>query len=382
MLDLISAIIPKIRRVKPRMPAAGSAPGTLLEPAVPLPPPVTRRYFYDGDRYETAEVDPADLEQALQPVPGAVVWVDIQGGGDLDYLRRTGRTIGLHPLSMEDVAHVHQRPKVEEFAEYLFVTLRAVFLADDTTVNNEQISFIVKDGLLVTFQERPGDGFDPIRRRLAERKGFYNRGGADYLAYTLIDTVIDNYFPVFEAYGDAMDQLEEAVRDNPRPEVSAAIHQMRRELRQFRRAVVPLRDVTNRLERSDNTLLAESTRPLFRDCHDHVLQVADFVEGSRERASDLADLYQTMVSERTNQVMKVLTINATIFIPLTFLCGLYGMNFETEKSPYNMPELKWKYGYLALWGVMIAVATSMLVFFRNKGWIGNKSFKTSAGESK
>jgi len=380
MKKLLS-LVPRIRRAKPTRPAPGSAPGT-LQGSPDFPPPVAHRYHYVKEHFESAEVDLAGLEEALTPVPGGVVWVDFQGLGDVEALRRVGEILGLHPLSLEDIVHTHQRAKVEEFDDYLFVILRAVYLMHDRSINNEQISFVLKNGLLVTFQERLGDGFDPVRRRLQDRQGFARRGGADYLAYALIDTIIDNYFPVFEAYGDTMDQLEDTVRNNPTPDISSTIHQMRRELRQFRRAVFPLRDATNLLARSENELLGESTRPAFRDCYDHVVQVADFVEGSRERASDLADLYLVMVGERTNQVMKVLTIIATIFIPLTFLCGLYGMNFDTGVSPYNMPELKWRYGYPAFWGVMIVVAALMVLFFRRKGWIGGGDPVARKGDSR
>jgi len=276
-------------------------------------------------------------------------------------------------LTVEDIVHVHQRPKVEEFDDYLFVTIRAIWMEDEGKVDNEQLSFVLKDGILVTFQERVGDGFDPIRRRLREGKGQIRKNQADYLLYALIDTAIDNYYPVLELYGDIMEQLDDQVRENPRPELSRAVHSMRRELRQFRRAVWPLRDETGSLSRNEYLLIGEHVRVAFRDCHDHVIQVADFVEGSRERASDLADLYVTMVSEKTNQVMKVLTIIATIFIPLTFLCGLYGMNFDTNASPFNMPELKWRYGYPVFWLVTVGVFVFMLWYFRRKRWIGKRS---------
>jgi magnesium transporter len=310
------------------------------------------------------------IVEALQPIPGKIIWADIQGLGDADAMRRIGEALGLHPLTLEDIVHTHQRPKLEEFDSYLFAVVRAVQLREDGHIDNEQVSLVLKDGVLVTFQERPGDGFDPIRRRLRERKGPIRKSGTDYLFYAVIDAIIDNYFPVLDAYGDAMDQLDEQVRENPIPAVSTAVHAMRRELRQFRRTVWPLREITSALGRGEHDLVSDKVRPAFRDCYDHLVQAADFIEGSRERASDLAVLYLTMVSEKTNQVMKVLTIIATIFIPLTFLCGLYGMNFDPEASPYNMPELKWRYGYIAFWLATAVIMTGMLWFFRHKGWIG------------
>jgi magnesium transporter len=353
------------------MPEPGSAPGTVAPP-VDSPPPVIQRMVFGPDGCETIEIPLDDLDKAVAPVPGRTLWVDVQGLGDIEALRRLGSSLGLHPLTVEDIFHTHLRPKVEEFEDYLFIIIRAVRLLEDGHVDNEQLSLVLKDGMLITFQERAGDGFDAVRKRLREGRGQLRRSGADYLAYALIDAAIDNYFPVLEVYGDSMDRLDEEVRENPKPEVSASIHMMRRELRQFRRAAWPLRDVAGTLGRTELNRIADPTRIAFRDCYDHALQVADFVESSRERSSDLSDLYVTMVSERTNQVMKVLTIIATIFIPLTFLCGLYGMNFDPEVSPYNMPELKWKYGYLAFWAVLIVTFVTMLWFFWRRGWIGSK----------
>ena len=369
-MPLFSIPVPRFRRRKARMPAPGAAPGTLAVPAE-LPEPVVRRMVFGPDRCETIEVAPETLGEALAPAEGAVVWVDVQGLGDGSLVRRIGELLGLHPLIVEDIVHHHQRPKVEEYPDHLYVVLRALRLLDDQRVDNEQLSLVLKPGLLVTFQERPGDGFEPVRRRLREGKGILRRESVDYLAYALIDAAIDDYFPVLELYGDTMDQLDDQVRDNPTPAVAGAIHQMRRELRQFRRAAWPLRDLAAALGRNDYDLIKEATRLALRDCHDHAVQVAEFVEGNRERASDLADLYTTQVSERTNQVMKVLTIIATIFIPLTFLSGLYGMNFDPEASPYNMPELKWRYGYLAFWAAAVVVFLGMLWFFRHKGWLGS-----------
>ncbi|HUU00007.1 MAG TPA: magnesium/cobalt transporter CorA [Myxococcota bacterium] len=352
------------------MPAPGSVPGTLPAPAG-QPPPVVTRFVYDLDDCQSVNVDPSELEKALAHEPGKVVWVDVQGLGDGEIIRRIGAKLDLHALTQEGIVYAHQRPKLEEFDDHLFVIMRAVRLLTDRAIDNEQLSIILKAGLLVTFQERPGDGFDPVRRRLLDGKGPMRKSGADYLCYALIDTAIDNYYPVLDLYEDTMDLLDDQVRENPRPATSAAVHAMRRELRQLRRAVWPLREVASMLGRTDIDLITDPVRIAFRDCHDHAVQVADFVESNRERASDLADLYLAMVGEKTNQVMKVLTIIATIFIPLTFLCGLYGMNFDPEASPYNMPELKWRFGYPFFWIAVLLVFTGMLWFFRHKGWIGS-----------
>lgn len=361
--------IPKLRRIKTLNPAPGAKPGT-FELRPDLPPPTITRVEYNQVGMNSREVSLAELEAALKPSPEHVVWVNLDGIGDIDVIQRIGAELNLHPLTLEDIAHFHQRPKLEEFDHHLFMTIRAVRVHESGNVDNEQLSFLLCDNLLVTFQEKPGDGFEPVRKRLRAGKGPILRNGADYLFYALLDVTIDNYFPVLELFGESMDQLEDQIRVNPTPGLSRMVHSLRRELRQLRRAVWPLRDVVGILSRNETERIGDTLRAAFRDCHDHVVQVADFVEGSRERASELGDLYQTMVSEKTNQVMKTLTIVATVFIPLTFLCGLYGMNFDTEASPYNMPELKWRYGYVVFWGVMVVTFAGMLWFFRRKGWLG------------
>jgi len=359
--------IPKIRRRKPSRPTPGAVPGTLA-PVPEATAPTITRFEYDGGRCEVSTIDPGELEGALTGRPGAVVWIDVQGLGDTDLLRRLAVVLGLHPLLLEDIVHLHERPKLEDDPDHLFTVMRR-FRSVDGHIENEQLSCLLRGNLLITFQERPGDGFDPVRRRLREDKGTIRRRGADYLLYALLDSAIDDYFPVLELYGDTMDSLDEELRARPDPALAEAVHTMRRELRQLRRAIWPLRDVVNALSRGGASHVDAALATSFRDCYDHVAQLADLVESFRERAADLAGLYQTMIGERTNQVMKVLTIIATIFIPLTFLCGLYGMNFDTS-SPFNMPELRWRYGYIGFWAVTVGTLVGMLWFFARKGWLG------------
>lgn len=366
--------IPKIKRRKRKLPLPGAEPGVLIPPTE-LPKPIVYRIDYNSTRFDSTKLEIDSLTAATFPQPDVITWLDVQGLGDIEFLKRIGDQLELHPLTLEDIVHIHQRPKVEEYDDYLFVVLRAVRLLDENRIDNEQLSFVLKDRILATFQERPGDGFNPVRKRLQDGKSMLRKNSADYLLYALLDATIDNYFPALEAYADTMDLLDERLRENPHPNLSRAVHAMRRELRQFRRAAWPLRDLTGALGRSDFTLVTDQTKLALRDCHDHAVQVADFVESGRERASDLADLYLAMVSEKTNQTMRTLTIIATIFIPLTFLCGLYGMNFDPDASPFNMPELKWKYGYPAFWITMILIFLLMLWFFHRKGWIGNKNKK-------
>ncbi len=366
--------VPRLRRRKITRPSPGAMPGTLM---VTPGGPETRlkRIVFGPDTFEECDLDLGKLEKALKPASGRVVWLDVQGLGDAASLQRIGDFLGIHPLTLEDIAHVHQRPKVEEFEDYLFMAVREIRRGEAGELNNEQISFVLKERVLVTFQETYGDGFEPVRKRLRESKGAMRTSGADYLTYALLDTIIDNYFPVLELYEDSMEQLDIDVREHPSPGLTSAIHGLRRELRALRRAIWPLRDVVAMLTRQDTKLMHEASRVALRDCYDHVVQLVDFVEGSRERSSDLADLYLAVVSEKTNQIMKLLTMISTIFIPLTFLGGVYGMNFDPDSSPFNMPELRFRYGYLTFWLVCLIVATGMTAFFFYKGWLGKKAQK-------
>ena len=355
-------------------PSPGSVPGTLVVPPGALPPKF-HRIVFGPEFFEECEIDLGKLEKSLKPATGRVVWLDVQGLGDIAALQRIGDALGVHPLTLEDIAHVHQRPKVEEFDDSLFVAIREIRRGENGEVNNEQISLVLKDRVLVTFQEHYGDGFEPVRKRLRDSKGAVRSSGADYLAYALLDTIIDNYFPVLEVYEDSMEQLDADVRENPTPDLTRSIHGLRREMRTLRRAIWPLRDVVAVMTRQDTRLIHQASRVALRDCYDHVVQLVEFVEGSRERSSDLADLYLAVVSEKTNQIMKLLTMISTIFIPLTFLGGVYGMNFDPDSSPLNMPELRWRYGYPTFWLVCLSVAVGMTTFFFYKGWLGKKSQK-------
>ncbi|MBU1243662.1 magnesium/cobalt transporter CorA [Myxococcota bacterium] len=364
-----SVAVPKIRRSRVKKPAPGSLPGTLEIPESPGEVALTRMEF-NTERLSLDGVSLEGLESALEPVPGAFVWVEVHGSGNAELISRIGAKLKLDPLTLEDIAHIHQRPKIEEFGHYIFLTMRGIRKTDQTQIENEQISLILAGDVLVTFLERPGDPFEPVRRRLQEGRGVIRTRGADYLFYALLDVVIDHYFPVVELYGDTLDQLEEDIRANPLPSHSQALHALRRELRQLRRAAWPLRDVINRLARVEIQGFSPQLASSFRDCADHLMQAADFIEGSRERAADMGDLYQAMVGEKTNQVMKMLTIISTIFIPLSFLCGLYGMNFNTQASPWNMPELNWRFGYPAFIGLLLTLGLGMLWMFRRRGWLG------------
>ena len=361
------------RRKDPSRPPAGSAPGTLTPDPKAKPPRIRVIAYGPESITEHPLREPDQIAELMGRSP--VTWIDVDGLGDARIVGRIGELIGLHKLSLADVVHVNQRPKLEDYGNYLFLVARMPCgEADNGALATEQVSICLGPNFVVTFQERqiPGDCFDPVRDRLRRAIGRIRRSGADHLAYALLDAVIDAYFPVVEEIGERIDTLEEAVLGVPTPEVLQQIHRVRRDLIAVRRAAWPLREAVNTLLRDPSPLVADETRVYLRDCHDHTIQIIDLVESYRDLESALMDVYLSMVSYRLNEIMKVLTIIATIFIPLTFIVGLYGMNFDTS-SPWNMPELGWRYGYPAVLLVMAVIAGGMLVFFRRRGWLGGSA---------
>lgn len=346
----------------------GSTPGLLI--AVPgSPTPAVRAIAYGPDdivEHEIGDID--EIEPMIGRAP--VTWVNVDGLGDVEIIRRIGAIFELHHLALEDVVNVHQRPKVEEYGEHLFIVLRMAQL--NGHVGTEQVSIFLGDGYVLTFQERPGDCFEPVRDRLRRHRGRIREGGADYLAYALIDAVIDAYFPVLETYGEAIEDLEDELAEQVDSSIAARVHAVKRDLLTLRRAIWPLREMVNALLRDRSPRITEATAVYLRDCYDHAIQLLDIVETYRDIASGLIDLYLSALSNRLNEVMKVLTIIATIFIPLSFVAGVYGMNFAPRASPYNMPELEWYYGYPFALGLMAAVAAGLVYYFYRKGWIGRR----------
>ncbi|MCA9669073.1 MAG: magnesium/cobalt transporter CorA [Myxococcales bacterium] len=298
----------------------------------------------------------------------SLIWINVIGLRDVALVERVGNEVGLHKLALEDTLNVGQRPKVELYGDHAQVVLRSYKL--DDTLLTEQISVFFGKGYVVTFQEFEGDYFEPIRERLREGRGRVRTGGAAYLAYTLIDTMVDAYFPIFESYGERLHELEERIMDDANPSMLREVRAAKRNLLALRRGLWPLREAFARLERDGQELVDETTRLYLRDTYDHVVQLLDILETYRELAGSLLDIYLTTISNRTAEVSKVLTIIATIFIPLSFIAGLYGMNFDGAKSTLNMPELRWQYGYLYALGLMVCVAGAMMTFFWRKGWIG------------
>ena len=351
-----------------RRTSPGAPPGTLVADA-DAPAPIIRVTTYTADQLDEVELESVkDLDRHIRE--GAITWVDVQGFGDVAVLRELGARFGLQGLNLEDVVDVHQRPKVEHESGYVFLITRMP--SSGTEAATEQLSMFFGASFLLTFRERPGDALEPVRRRLRNTPGGRIRSSKpDYLAYALLDVAIDGFFPVLEILGERVEALENDVMAGPDVRYVARIHGAKRDLLALRHALWPQREMVNALVREEIPLIEEMTRRYLRDCYDHVVQLLDVLETDREICSGLVDIYLSSVSARMNEVMKVLTIIATIFIPLSFVASVYGMNFQPSVSPWNMPELSWYLGYPYALTVMLAVACGMLWYFRRKGWIGS-----------
>ncbi|MGC9454272.1 MAG: magnesium/cobalt transporter CorA [Phycisphaerae bacterium] len=317
---------------------------------------------YDDDRYDERKVS-VDQCTPLRETP-TVSWINIDGLHDTDILERLGGDFGIHPLVLEDIANTDQRPKTEVHEGYLFIVMKMLSYDEKTEeVGVEQVSLILGRNFLLSFQEAPGDVFDAVRERIRTKRGRVRQMGADYLAYCLLDAVVDNYYVVLEKVGEKVEALQDRIVSDPAPESLNTLHHMRRGVIYLRKAIWPLREVLATLQRRDSDLIVEGTEIYIRDVYDHVIQTMDSVETVREMLSAMVEMYMSSVSNRMNEVMKVLTIIATIFIPLTFIAGIYGMNFE------YMPELGWKPAYFVVLAVMAGVGVAMAWMFRRKRWL-------------
>jgi magnesium transporter len=348
-------------------------PGTLSIEA-DASPPVLYLIDYNEEKAVRIKLDqPEDSAPYLDTE--SVSWVDVQGLGNEDVLRRVGQVFKLHPLVLEDMVNVPQRPKIDEYEDQvLFIGRMVTPRENGRGFVGEQVSLVLGKHYLLTVQEEPDyDCFGPVRERIRGAKGTIRQHKADYLAYALLDAIIDGFFPVLEDYGEALEELEDEVVANPSRQSLEKIHRIKRELLALRRAIWPQRDAINSLIRDCNHLISDEVRVYLRDCYDHSVQVIDMVETYREVASSLMDVYVSSVGNRMNEVMKFLTIVSTIFIPLTFIAGVYGMNFNPDKSPWNMPELDWYWGYPACWLLMITVAVTLVLYFKRRGWFDNFS---------
>jgi magnesium transporter len=356
----------RARRIHARRRAPpGTAPGTLVADPSATQPTIDL-IAYGPDDFEEMEIGDIDeLDALISKYPS--IWLNVVGLGNLDLIRALGEKFSLHGLALEDVVNLHQRPKVEEYAENVFIVTRMIDPGPPLTT--EQLSMFLGERFLLTFQERPGDCFEPVRVRLRAGRGQIRSRNVDYVAYALLDAVIDGYFPVLETSGERLEVLEDSVMEQSADIQVKQIHEIKRELLHLRRAIWPQREMINALIRESSPFVTGQTRIYLRDCYDHTVQLMDIVETYREIATGLVDVYLSRMSTRLNEIMKVLTIISTIFIPLSFITGLYGMNFDRQMSPWNMPELGWYYGYPMVLGLMAVMAVGMLYYFYRKGWI-------------
>jgi magnesium transporter len=318
---------------------------------------------YDQKDYQEKEAEKIEECFPFKDKP-TVTWINIDGLQEVEIIEKIGAHFGIHPLVLEDIVHTGQRPKAEDLGDYLFIVLKMLYHDEsEDEMMGEQVSLLLGPNYVISFQEREGDIFNPIRERIRNSKGRIRKAGADYLAYALLDAIVDHYFVILEKLGEKIESLEEELVTNPTPETLQVIHTLKRNLIFLRKSVWPLREVISGLERGESPLITEPTGIYLRDVYDHTIQVIDTIETFRDMVSGMLDIYLSSISNRMNEVMKVLTIIATIFIPLTFIAGVYGMNFKF------MPELEWHWGYFVALVVMGSIVGSMVLYFKRKRWL-------------
>jgi len=347
----------------------GTSPGTLTgqraEGAAPLR--ITLVDYTDSEYRELELEDPEHGREYLERA--TKTWIHVQGHAGQETMRKLGRLFGLHDLALEDVINTGQRPKVDEYDDQVFVVMsHPVLEAASMDAQVAQLSLFLGNNYLISFHPGANDPFAAVRKRLRKHVGRIRGRGADYLLYALIDYVIDEGFPILERIGDEIEELEEEMLVTPSSGSLRRLYQVKRTLVNLRRVLWPQREVINRLLRDEDGLVADENRVYFRDCYDHTIQILDLIETDRDMTAGLLDVYLSSISYRMNEIMRVLTVIATIFIPLTFVVGVYGMNFVNSDSPWAMPELRWYYGYPLIWLAMIVIAGGMLLFFRHRKW--------------
>jgi len=318
---------------------------------------------YDKENFEEKEV--SNIEECFKfKEKPSVTWINIDGLHDVETIEKLGNNFGFHPLILEDIVNTQQRPKTEDFDDYLFIVLKMLRINDiSSEIEAEQISIILGENFVISFQEYEGDVFTNVRERIRKNKGRIRKLKADYLSYSLVDAIVDNYFAILENYGEKIEYLENNLIKSPEPDTLEQIYKLKRTFLSLRKSVWPLRELIVFLTRGESELIAEKTSIYFRDVYDHIIQIIDTIESFRDMVTGMLDIYLSSVSNKMNEVMKVLTIFAAIFIPLTFLAGIYGMNFDV------LPELHWKWSYLYWWISVIIVAGGMLFYFKKKKWL-------------
>jgi len=343
---------------------AGRAPGELVAVSEERGE-TTKITVIDYDEKQFREKEVSSPEECFPfKETSTVTWINVDGIREPEVIEKLGTYFGLHPLVMEDILNTGQRPKLEDMENYIFVVLKMLYSEGETNdIKSEQVSIVLGKNFVISFQEQKGDVFGPLRQRIRNSKGRVRKTGPDYLAYALIDAVVDNYFIILEKMGDQIEGLEEKLLKSPEPEIILTIHSLKRETMFLRKSVWPLREVLSSLQRGESGLIKKGTGIFLRDVYDHTIQVIDTAETFRDMVSGILDIYLSSLSNKMNEVMKTLTIIATIFIPLTFFAGIYGMNFKF------MPELDWRFGYFAVWGVNLFIAVCLIVYFKRKRWI-------------
>jgi magnesium transporter len=352
-------------KVGKRFHKPGTAPGTLRAPEKRVEQVRVTVIDYGPDHLEEKTITRVEELFPYRDSP-TTTWINIEGLHDVAFLEAIGKHFGFHPLALEDVLNCGQRPKIEDYGTHHFLVMKS--LIHQETLATEQISFFLSGHFVITLQEVPGDSFDQVRERIRRGKGLIRKAGSGYLVYALVDALIDEFFPVLERYGEKIEDLEAELLRDPSTETIQQIHQIKRELLLLRRMAWPERDVISAMQRAESDVITPETQVFLRDCYDHTIQVIDMIETFRDLSSGMMDVYLSSTSNRMNEVMKVLTIISTIFIPLNFIAGVYGMNFNTEASPLNMPELHWYFGYPYALGLMATVGLLLVLYFRRKRW--------------
>jgi magnesium transporter len=344
----------------------GLSPGTLVHVGQQKAETVKISYIdYDASGYlAEGEVKSVDELPSAVPDPATVSWVNVAGLHQVEVVQAIGQTFGLHPLLLEDILNTEQRPKMEQYDNYLYIILKTIHWLDEPgRVETEQVSIVLGKAFVITFQEQEKNIFDPLRRRIRDSKGRICQLGPDYLAYAVLDIIVDHYFLILENLGEAIERVEEELVTDPTSATLPKINHLKREMLFLRRAIWPLREAIGALQRGDTALFQADTLIYLRDVYEHTIQIIDTIETFRDIVSSLVDIYLSSVSNKTNEVMKLLTLIATIFIPLTFLTSLYGMNFR------YMPELEWPLSYPVLWIIMIILGLAMIYYFKKRGWL-------------
>lgn len=343
---------------------AGMPPGTLIHIGERKEEETKIKIIdYDENNFQEKEVKTVEECFPFKET-STVTWINIDGIHHVDVIEKIGNHFDLHPLILEDILHTDQRPKLEDFGQYMYIVFKMLYFDEtETEIKAEQVSLILAPKLVISFQEMVGDTFNPVRERIRNSKGRIRKMGSDYLAYALIDAVVDSYFSILENFGEKIDFIEEELVTVPTPQTLQTIHDLKREIIFLRKSVWPLREVINNLERGDSPLIQKSTGIYLKDVYDHTIQIIDTIETYKEMLSGMLDIYLSSVSNKMNEVMKVLTIIATVFIPLTLIVGIYGMNFK------YMPELEWKWSYPIVWVIMISIGTFMYFYFKRMKWI-------------